>query len=268
MRRKWVDSAVAQRRTLDAIYYSADAQRRFAQEYLLPPEAMVVVRYASDFVNARVLDVGVGPGRTTRYLSTFAREYVGIDYSPAMVSACRRQFPGRRIEQVDVRDLRMFGSASFDTVFAPSAVLDALSHEDRLLALSQLRQVLAPRGLFVFSSHNREWERHREGPKWEFSKDPLLLLRNGMRYLRDRRNHIRYQALQLQQRDYAILNDGAYEWRALHYYITRDAQVRQLADAGFTVLECLSMNGAPATDGWSPHDYKLHYVCRRTPDES
>ena len=40
-----------------------------------------------------VLDLGVGGGRTTAFLSSRAGAYVGLDYAPTMVKICRLKFP-------------------------------------------------------------------------------------------------------------------------------------------------------------------------------
>jgi cyclopropane fatty-acyl-phospholipid synthase-like methyltransferase len=39
-----------------------------------------------------ILDIGVGAGRTTPYLSRIAARYVGVDYSEAMIAKCRATF--------------------------------------------------------------------------------------------------------------------------------------------------------------------------------
>ena len=40
-----------------------------------------------------VLNLGVGGGRTTLYLSGITDHYAGIDYAEEMVRACRDKFP-------------------------------------------------------------------------------------------------------------------------------------------------------------------------------
>ena len=63
-----------------------------------------------------VLDLGVGGGRTTSYLSRVASRYVGVDYSEAMIRACRRKFPNLNFLLADASDLSAFEDASFDAV--------------------------------------------------------------------------------------------------------------------------------------------------------
>jgi ubiquinone/menaquinone biosynthesis C-methylase UbiE len=61
-----------------------------------------------------MLDIGVGGGRTTKYFFPLAKEYVGIDYSPEMIQACKKKFPELRFEVADVRNLSLFGDGHFD----------------------------------------------------------------------------------------------------------------------------------------------------------
>jgi ubiquinone/menaquinone biosynthesis C-methylase UbiE len=56
----------------------------------------------------RLLDVGVGAGRTARQFAELSYEYVGTDFSSAMVETCRARFPQFRFEVGDVRDLSRF----------------------------------------------------------------------------------------------------------------------------------------------------------------
>ena len=55
----------------------------------------------------------------------------------------------------DVRTLPEIADASFDLAVFSYNGLDGLSHGERLLALAEIRRVLAPGGHFIFSAHNR-----------------------------------------------------------------------------------------------------------------
>jgi ubiquinone/menaquinone biosynthesis C-methylase UbiE len=254
-----------QRSALSSIYRASDAGRNFDQRWLLPAEAMILLRYRDDFKNKRVLDVGVGTGRTTPYLASLAAEYVGIDYSDVMLGEARSRHPSQQFKNVDMRHMPTFADSSFDVIFAPSAVLDALSHADRLRAFSEIARVLTDDGLFIYSAHNlacREWTtRH----PIEFSKNPVTLAMNGVRWICEegrRRNLRRYESVD--DGGFAIVNDAAFGWRALHYYSTKQGQLKQLTEVGFRFLECLSMDGRPSTEEVRLDlDFKLHYVCRR-----
>jgi ubiquinone/menaquinone biosynthesis C-methylase UbiE len=116
-----------------------------------------------------VLDLGVGGGRTTPYLSRVAARYVGVDYSEAMIRACRRKFPALNFVLADASDLSMLEDASFDAVvFSFNGVDCLVPEEKRLRCLQECWRVLRLGGVFVFSSHNprsilvrAEWDRGR-----------------------------------------------------------------------------------------------------------
>ena len=83
-------------------YAQPEAVAAFAGDDLLEPTlVLLLIKYSSSIVDRDVLDLGVGPGRTTAYLSKLTSGYIGIDYSQAMVDACSRRFPASRIELGD-----------------------------------------------------------------------------------------------------------------------------------------------------------------------
>lgn len=104
---------------------------------------------------SRILDIGVGGGRTTPWLVTRAHSYLGIDYAPAMVDTCIRKFPQLRFEQMDATDLSAISSASMDVVVFSFNGIDYIHpYENRKKCLCEVNRILAPGGLFIFSEHN------------------------------------------------------------------------------------------------------------------
>jgi SAM-dependent methyltransferase len=114
-------------------------------------EAYLFDRWIPD--NARLLDIGVGGGRTTEPLSA-RTDYVGIDYSPAMVEATRQRCPGADIRLANAAELSAFESARFDVVVFSFNGIDYLTSEQRRRCVAEVSRVLAPGGMFIFSSHN------------------------------------------------------------------------------------------------------------------
>lgn len=102
-----------------------------------------------------VLDVGVGGGRTTPYLSGLASTYVAIDYSEEMIGICRSKFPGLQFVVGDASDLSGFADESFDAIVFSFNGIDYLApSEKRERCLHECYRVLRHGGTFVFSSHN------------------------------------------------------------------------------------------------------------------
>lgn len=249
------------------LYRNADLVRVYAQTKLLPPEATALIRYRDDIQGRRVLDLGCGAGRLAVYLRPLTDEYVGADVSPHMVAHCRRVFGEFPFVQADMRALTPFDSGSFDTVFAVSNLFDAVSHEDRLRVLAEVRRVLAPQGLLIFSSHNRDYIHAGAAPRLAFHRNPLTQLRLLIDYLQARANHRRIKPLHRFEPDYALLNDSGNNYCSLHYYVSRDVQAEQLTDAGFKLLDCLDELGRTLDPTEQDRaDQSLHYVARRSDD--
>jgi SAM-dependent methyltransferase len=248
------------------IYHASNVTRAYRSEQLEPPETMALLRYQPAFAERDVLDLGVGTGRTTRYLAPLARTYVGIDSSPTMIEFMRRSFPGVDVRPGDLRDLSAFADHSFDFVFGPCNVIDAVSHADRLRVLAEVHRVLRPSAVFAFSSHNRRLRTALSGPRLHWAKNPGTQILHGVRYARSLINHARVSRLRRIEAEYALLNDEGHDYAVLHYYISRDTQRRQLEDAGFRVLDEFDAAGHvlhhDADDTVSPH---VLYVAARQP---
>jgi SAM-dependent methyltransferase len=102
-----------------------------------------------------ILDLGVGGGRTTPYLSSIASHYVGLDYASEMIARCREKFPLNRFEVGNATDLSMFPSSSFDAVVMAFNGIDyVIPDESRFRALREICRVLRAPGTLILSSHN------------------------------------------------------------------------------------------------------------------
>jgi ubiquinone/menaquinone biosynthesis C-methylase UbiE len=128
-------------------------QHYAALNYLTPCERLLFSTYLRPGI--AILDLGVGGGRTTPYLSSIAARYIAIDYAPGMIAACRRKFPHLDFRLGDAADLSKFGAETFDAVVMAFNGIDYLiPDEARLRALREIRRVLKPEGILIFSSHN------------------------------------------------------------------------------------------------------------------
>ena len=183
--------------------------------------------------------MGCGAGRLAAYLRPLVGDYVGLDVSEHMVEHCRQGFEDFQFVQGDMRSLTAFENGSFDTVFAVSNLFDAVSHADRLRVLAEVRRVLTPQGLLIFSSHNRDYFQAGAGPRLEFHRNPITQLRVLVNYLAAGGNHRRIKAHHRFEPNYALLNDSGNNYRSLHYYISSRVQAEQLTDAGYELIDCL-----------------------------
>jgi SAM-dependent methyltransferase len=116
-----------------------------------------------------VCDMGCGPGQIARYLSDRGADAFGIDLSAAMVEAARRLNPGLRFEQGDLRTLD-----APDGAWAGIAAFYSLIHvapDEMVPTLHELKRVLQPEGLLLFSFHIGDKVVHRD----EFMGKPVSL---------------------------------------------------------------------------------------------
>lgn len=232
-----------------AVYHAPGVAQHYQSTSLERVEVAALIRHQPGFAGRRVLDLGVGTGRTIDFLRPLASRYVCLDYAPEMVEFVRSTRPDVEVHLADMRDLSQWPTETFDFVFGPNNVLDALSHDDRLRSLREVRRVLSSTGLLVFTSHNRQFRFAQSGPRLQYSRNPVTQLANIARYLRQQLNHRRLAPLRRFERDYALLNDNGHDYALLHYYVDRDIQRQQLEHAGFRLVEILDYSGRVLAEG-------------------
>ena len=232
--------------TNQRIWFAQDIALEYAREQTpVPAEAAILHQLGNTLNHASVLDIGIGAGRTTAFLAPACKDYVGIDYSQAMIDIATARFPDIPLHQQDARDLSAFAEASVDIVWFSYNGIDYVSHADRIKILHEIRRVLKPNGLFIFSSHNRD-DNIYPAYHWKnlpLSVNPKRMARRVICYLAGIINATKHRAQQIQTDDYAILNDQAHEYNMLTYYISGEKQIEQLAAAGFAVEGLWGMKG-------------------------
>lgn len=224
--------------------FNVEAEEYGQRTYLLPPERRLFEKYSQEIATGQVLDLGVGGGRTTRYLLSRCRSYRAIDYAPAMIDACRRNFPecGPDAFQLgDARHLTGVESQSVDVALFAYNGLDYVGHDDRLQILSEIARVLRLGGLFLFSTHSLH--------AFPFQSPEL----------QERNRHVDVSTLA--ERGWALLVD--YATLFVTYYSNPEVQVAQLRAAGFETLDVLDMEGRDFEFAHPPADWMVHIACRR-----
>jgi SAM-dependent methyltransferase len=136
------------------VYNRSEVAAYYASlDYLSPCEQALFGEFLKP--GDAILDLGVGGGRTTRYLSSLASRYVGVDYAPNMVAACREKFPQLEFLVADATNLALLADGNFDSVVMAFNGIDALfPSEARRRCLAEIHRVLKNGGVFIFSSHN------------------------------------------------------------------------------------------------------------------
>jgi ubiquinone/menaquinone biosynthesis C-methylase UbiE len=234
-----------------------------ARTGLYESEKTILEEYKDKLKNMKMLDIGVGAGRTTKHFASIAKEYLGFDYAENMVKYCRKVFPELRFETLDVRNMGCFTDNSFDFILFSFNGLDVIDHEDRLDVLRQIYRICSSGGSFCFSSHNIQ-----NVPKLfklRPSFNPFISMRRLYKFLKLRR--LNKSLTEIMDNPYALVIDGNHEYCLMNYYIYPIEQIRMLTEIGFTNIRTFSFsNGCEIIDPnrlASETDFAIYYLCSK-----
>ena len=251
-------------------YAAADIVNYYAQlNRLQPAESVLLERLQDQLPRMKMLDIGVGGGRTTQHFAPLVEEYIGIDYSSEMVAACQKRF--RKLnhpmtfEVGDARDLSQFDNNSFDFILFSFNGIDYVSHDDRIKILQEIKRVGKQGCYFFFSSHNLQALENELTWQKQIGANPLKTYENlvmlGLFRLFNR--SINRQILK--KSNYLIVRDESHNFRLETYYIRAEQQIRQLSK-GFSHVEIYpwqSTEQVLALDAAAMRrDLWLYYLCR------
>ncbi len=234
-------------------------------DHIFPAEATILREVGDEFRGRAILDIGVGAGRTTRHFVSISENYVGIDYSAAMVDVARAAHPGVDIRHGDARDLSMFGDEQFDLVCFSFNGIDYVPHEDRLKILGEVRRVTKRTGAFCFSSHNRNCpvRSAHDLSHIRLSWNPLRTAKSAVSYLLGMLNSSSRKRHERSTDEYAILNDEGHLYRLLTYYMSEEKQVEQLNRVGFSTVRSYGMDGKLIkSHGDHADSFMIYYLAR------
>jgi SAM-dependent methyltransferase len=220
------------------------------KDFILQEEQTFLDAHGTEVLDGKsILDIGIGAGRTTRFLLPRAARYVGVDYSPEMIATARTRFPEATLEVRDARDLSAYQNSEFDTVIFSFNGMDCLSHEGRMAALTEILRVLKPGGWFGFSAHNRSRvpATAYSASNINFSKHPLRMWKNASGYLRGIWNWLHSKKLAVETEEYAMRHDSGNIFEVPMYYIGKLQQAAQLERVGFEVITIINAKGKVTT---------------------
>ena len=239
----------------DVVEYFQDLDALFEPEKVIFEKLLPAVR------NKKILDLGIGGGRTTKYLLQISSDYIGIDYVPEFAQETSTKYPSAKILCGDARDLKEFEDNSFDFVLFSFNGLDCISGEDRLKVLKEINRVLKKGGFFMFSSHNRDYRYFKKLPwqrKIQYDLNYFKFFLYCLYYLPA---HSRMKKHEIYTDDFALINDPDHRFSLLLYYISIEKQVKQLTDLGFSDIEAYDMQGKLVKSDASSH--WIYYLAKK-----
>lgn len=252
-----------------AVYTRASIVNYYAQlNQLQPAEKAILAQLKDRLPTMKMLDIGIGGGRTTQHFQPLVKDYTGIDYAAEMIAACRQRFAHAlgpmTLAVVDARDLHPFEDDSFDVIVFSFNGIDYVSHADRLQILQEIHRVGKPGGFFLFSSHNlRAMARVFDG-RQQISLNPFKTYVNLVMWALLRLFNPAIRQRQINAADYLVLKDESHNFRLQTYYIRPEVQTKQL-EFGFKNIQVypwMQEQGAAMEDSSLDSSLWLYYSCR------
>ena len=248
-------------------FESEDVVSVYAKETgLQAAESTIINQLRDKLSNMKVLDIGIGAGRTTAYLADYTKDYVGIDNSKNMIEFCKKRFEGFQanlsFKVCDVRSMDIFEENTFDFLLFSYNGIDYMSYGNRAKALKEIHRVSKPGGVFCFSTHNFRYIDHLK--QFTICKNPLRFMRLIVRYM-----HLQYIVWQRNSNkdiEHAIIRDGGDDFRLKTCYIEPIEQKKKLKDIGFKNIRIFSektgneLNDTSNIDGMKD-DRWFYYEC-------
>ena len=239
------------------------------EDRLQLPEKAILESLKQRFPRMKMLDIGVGGGRTTRHFAEIAAEYIGVDYSEEMIAACHRRFAGgsdtMTFAVCDARDLRMFEENCFDFILFSFNGIDYVSYEDRDRVFREVQRVGKAGGWFAFSTHNLR------GASGIFKFQGL----RGRSLSRVGKNTVKWLLVNflcnkpavrrdLMHKPYAFINDGEHAFHLKTCYTQPDEQLERLQEWFDNIRVFSLLTGNEINDNSTLNGIKdpwLYYLC-------
>jgi ubiquinone/menaquinone biosynthesis C-methylase UbiE len=254
-------------------YTRASTVYHYAQLSALQPAEAQVLALLRDRIAARsenqprfkILDIGVGGGRTTLHFSQLDADYLGIDYAAEMIAACQRRFPQVQFAVGDARSMPEFEDDTFDFILFSFNGIDYVSHCDRLRILQEIHRIGKPGSLFCFSSHNSQGLERSFSVRHQLSYNPMKTYANLVMLTLLRLVNYPIRRRQIREMAYLIIRDESHNFRLETYYIRPQEQLAQLADY-FAAIQVYSWQSdralADERELGANVDQWLYYLCR------
>jgi ubiquinone/menaquinone biosynthesis C-methylase UbiE len=212
-------------------YTSPGIVQHYAELSALQPAETTVFNALQPLLgNMKMLDIGIGGGRTTQHFSGVTAAYTGIDYSAEMIAACQKRFPGTAavFQVCDVREMSRFEDDSFDFILFSFNGIDYISHADRLQVFIEIQRVGKSGGYFCFSSHNLGGFERQFDFRQQFSFNPLKTYINLVMATFLHVFNFPMTLKQVQRSPHSIIKDESHNFRLNTYYIRPQEQLKQL----------------------------------------
>lgn len=242
-----------------------------------PGEAAAFAALDEVLDSSRVLDLGIGAGRTTRLLADRTDQYLGLDVAPEMVALAHSGSPDADLRVGDARDLSCCADDSVDVVVFSYNGIDAVDHDGRISVLRESHRVLHPGGYLVFSSLNRDAPGWPEKP-WQFAApgshglsrlrsvgwEAAREARNLRRTVRSWAHYVAMRHLHQDGPDWSRRLMRSHEFRFLIHFAPVPATAALVREQGFEIQHAWANQGYEVSLDQPDHEAGwVHYLCQR-----
>lgn len=136
--------------------YNAVAEHYHEINQSVEPVRDLLETFVRYLPGPRVLDVGCGPGRDSRYFAGQGLHVTGVDLTPRFAQIAQAYVPEARFALADMRRLP-FAPAAFDGLWVCASLLH-LPRQEAPAALAGFRQLLRPGGVIYIGVQQGEGE--------------------------------------------------------------------------------------------------------------
>lgn len=143
------ETIVKQEEVNRATYSTPKALSIYSKLYIWPYETALFDKYLKP--GMRVLDLGCGTGRSTKYIAERGVAVTGVDMVASFIEKGKAMYPELDLRVMNATKLD-FPDASFDFVFFSNQGIDYSDEREKIRR--EAHRVLKPGGIFAYSSHN------------------------------------------------------------------------------------------------------------------
>ena len=210
-------------------------------DYFPEPEKKILEIITGTHQLKKMLDIGVGAGRTTKYFAQHFNEYLGIDFSEKMIEACTKRFSGTSylFKKGDATNLSFIEDKFYDFILFSFNGIDCVEIDKRLSALTEAYRVCKDGGWFAFSVHNI------------YNVDILYSFqtpRNPLKFLKEYKRmkmviKLNPKKDEVLKNDMLSIIDGDLDFSTSYVYIKPEIQFKILEEIGFCEILMFDKNG-------------------------
>ncbi len=222
-------------------YNSEKVAKNYSEKlFLFKGENHLIEKFKNNSNNGKMLDVGIGTGRTTYFFAKYFNEYVGIDYAAQMIKIAKEKFKNKNncsFYELDATNMSIFNDNEFDFVFFSFNGLDCVSLEKRIKILKEIKRVAKKGAIFSYSTHNIF--NIPKLFKFRMPRNPLNLMAEIKRYKKI--NTINENPESLIKKDFDIITDGDINFTVQYYYCNINYEINTIKKLAFNPFEFYSL---------------------------